>query len=208
MILNIPGFLLPLTIIAICTFQIIRVLLNNTMQKFKETPTEQKASTLMLVVLLSFIVCWLPFQIVTFLDTLFIYKILSGCTIDHLISIGNQISTYLAYSNSCLNPLLYVIVGNNFRKKAREVYEQWLSRGQRRPSTSTIVQTDFTLDTGRTSISMERPKKEDRFLECVDFANMKLFFSILVGAMASLFLLVWHLLPHTRCTPSRALQNL
>ncbi|XP_069064368.1 B2 bradykinin receptor-like [Pleurodeles waltl] len=160
MILNIPSFLLPLTVIAFCTFQIIRVLQNNTMQKFKEIPTEQKASTLMLVVLLVFIICWLPFQIVTFLDTLFIYKILSGCTSENVISIATQISTYFAYSNSCLNPLLYVMVGNNFRKKVREVYEQWLSRGQRRRSTSTTVPTDFSMDTVRTYISMGRPKNK------------------------------------------------
>ncbi|XP_069064358.1 B2 bradykinin receptor isoform X1 [Pleurodeles waltl] len=159
MMLNIPGFLLPLTIIAFCTFQIIKVLQNNAMQKFKEIQTERKASTLMLVVLLMFIICWFPFQIVTFLDTLFIYKVISGCTTDNIISIATQISTYFAYSNSCLNPLLYVIVGNHFRKKSREVYEQWFSRGHRRKSVSATLPTDFfSLENLRTSISIARPK--------------------------------------------------
>ncbi|XP_069493796.1 B2 bradykinin receptor isoform X2 [Ambystoma mexicanum] len=158
MLLNIPGFLMPLAIITFCTLKIVKVLQNNAMQKFKEVQTEKKASTLMLVVLLVFIICWLPFQIVTILDTLSIYGVLTGCTIEHVIGVATQISSYCAYSNSCLNPLLYVIVGNHFRKKSKEVYQQCLSRGPRRKSMSATLPSDFSLDTVRTSISMGRPK--------------------------------------------------
>ncbi|XP_004681645.1 PREDICTED: B2 bradykinin receptor [Condylura cristata] len=153
MLLNIVGFLLPLIIITFCTVQIVQVLRNNEMQKFKEIQTERKATVLVLAVLLLFVACWLPFQVSTFLDTLLRLHILSGCWDEHLIDVFTQISTYVAYSNSCLNPLVYVIVGKRFRKKSREVFCRLCQRGGcvSRPS-----QLESSMGTLRTSISVDR----------------------------------------------------
>ncbi|CAI9158098.1 unnamed protein product [Rangifer tarandus platyrhynchus] len=153
-LLNSVGFLLPLSVITFCTVQIMQVLRNNEMQKFKEIQTERKATLLVLAVLLLFVVCWLPFQISTFLDTLLRLQVLSGCWNEYVIDVFTQISSFVAYSNSCLNPLVYVIVGKRFRKKSREVYT-WLCRpggcGSPEPS-----QTENSMGTLRTSISVER----------------------------------------------------
>ncbi|XP_040113019.1 B2 bradykinin receptor [Oryx dammah] len=152
-LLNSVGFLLPLSVIIFCTVQIMQVLRNNEMQKFKEIQTERKATLLVLAVLLLFVVCWLPFQISTFLDTLQRLQVLSGCWYVK-IDIFTQITSFVAYSNSCLNPLVYVIVGKRFRKKSREVYAR-LCRpsgcGSAEPS-----QTENSMGTLRTSISVER----------------------------------------------------
>ncbi|XP_063296454.1 B2 bradykinin receptor-like [Pelobates fuscus] len=150
--LNIVGFLIPIIGIAYCTLQIMNVLRNNSMQKFKEFNTEKKATVLIFTVLLLFIVCWLPFHIFTFLDTLDILEVFPKCALSNFFEIGNQISTYIAYSNSCINPLLYVLVGNHFRKKTMEVYRQLTSRRHRERNFS--IPTDFSADTIRTSISM------------------------------------------------------
>lgn len=152
-LLNLVGFLLPLTIISFCTVQIMQVLRNNEMQKFKEIQTERRATVLVLAVLLLFIVCWLPFQISTFLDTLLRLGILSGCWDEHIIDVITQISSYLAYSNSCLNPLVYVIVGKRFRKKSREVYGGLCRKGG---CMSEPVPAENSMGTLRTSISVER----------------------------------------------------
>lgn len=153
-LLNSVGFLLPLSVITFCTVQIMQVLRNNEMQKFKEIQTERKATLLVLAVLLLFVVCWLPFQISTFLDTLLRLQVLSGCWNEYVIDVFTQISSFVAYSNSCLNPLVYVIVGKRFRKKSREVYTR-LCRpsgcGSPEPS-----QTENSMGTLRTSISVER----------------------------------------------------
>ncbi|XP_023986843.1 B2 bradykinin receptor isoform X4 [Physeter macrocephalus] len=147
-LLNSVGFLLPLSTIAFCTVQITRVLRNNEMQKFKEVQTERKATVLVLAVLLLFVVCWLPFQISTFLDTLQRLDVLSSCWVD----VFTQIASYVAYSNSCLNPLVYVIVGKSFRKKSREVYGRLCRQGGRGSEPS---QTESSMGTLRTSISVE-----------------------------------------------------
>ncbi|XP_004635234.1 B2 bradykinin receptor [Octodon degus] len=152
-LLNLVGFLLPLSIITFCTVQIMQVLRNNEMQKFKEIQTERRATVLVLAVLLLFVVCWLPFQISTFLDTLQRLGVLASCWDEHVIDIITQISSYLAYSNSCLNPLVYVIVGKRFRKKSLEVYHRVCGKGG---CVSEPVQMENSMGTLRTSISMDR----------------------------------------------------
>lgn len=152
-LLNLVGFLLPLSVISFCTVRITQVLRNNEMQKFKEIQTERKATLLVLAVLLLFVACWLPFQVSTFLDTLLRLGVLSGCRDEFLVDIFTQISSYVAYSNSCLNPLVYVIVGKRFRKKSREVYCSLGRGGGCRPQPS---QMESSMGTLRTSISVER----------------------------------------------------
>ncbi|XP_076979586.1 B2 bradykinin receptor [Tamandua tetradactyla] len=152
-LLNLVGFLLPMSVITFCTVQIMRVLRNNEMQKFKEIQTERKATVLVLVVLLLFIVCWLPFQISTFLDTLQRLGMLSSCWEEHLVDVFTQVASFMGYSNSCLNPLVYVMVGKRFRKKTREVYGGLCQRGD---CASGPVQMENSMSTLHTSISVER----------------------------------------------------
>ncbi|XP_003787069.1 B2 bradykinin receptor [Otolemur garnettii] len=152
-LLNSVGFLLPLSVITFCTVQIMQVLRNNEMQKFKEIQTERRAMALVLAVLLLFVICWLPFQISTFLDTLLRLHVLSSCWDSHIIDIITQISSFVAYLNSCLNPLVYVIVGKRFRKKSREVYWWVCQKGGCR---SEPMQIENSMGTLRTSISVDR----------------------------------------------------
>ncbi|XP_056402647.1 B2 bradykinin receptor-like [Hyla sarda] len=151
-IANIVGFVIPVIVIAFCTFQIIGVLRNNAMQQFKEINNEKKATWLVLSVLLVFIICWLPFHIFTFLDTLDLLQYFTSCAAAMAIEIGNQISSYIAFSNSCINPLLYVIVGNHFRRKAKEVYQHHLTRFKSQKNMSLPM--NYSGVTARTSISM------------------------------------------------------
>ncbi|XP_037691171.1 B2 bradykinin receptor [Choloepus didactylus] len=152
-LLNLMGFLLPMSVITFCTVQIMQVLRNNEMQKFKEIQTERKATVLVLAVLLLFIICWLPFQVSTFLDTLQGLGVLSSCWDEDVIDVFTQVASFVAYSNSCLNPLVYVIVGKRFRKKTREVYGRLCPRGG---CASDPVQAENSMGTLRTSISVER----------------------------------------------------
>ncbi|XP_034848122.1 B2 bradykinin receptor isoform X2 [Mirounga leonina] len=152
-LLNVVGFLLPLTIITFCTVQIMQVLRNNEMQKFKEIQTERKAMVLVLAVLGLFVICWLPFQISTILDTLLRLDILSGCWDEYMVDVFTQIASYVGYSNSCLNPLMYVIVGKRFRKKSREVFQRLCQKGGCVLESSKMENSMGTL---RTSISVER----------------------------------------------------
>nr|DBA14498.1 TPA: hypothetical protein GDO54_005456 [Pyxicephalus adspersus] len=151
-LLNLFGGFIPAIIIGFCTIQIIKVLRNNTMQQFKEVNNEKKATWLVFTVLLVFVLCWLPFHVGTFFDTLDLLGVFHTCGWSQAIEIGNQISTYIAFSNSCINPLLYVIVGNHFRKKAKEVFWQFVAKF--RPPRRASLPINYSGITVRTSISM------------------------------------------------------
>lgn len=126
---SIVGFLIPVPIVSFCSYHITRVLQSSQkIRKGSRGHLERKAACLVLVVLAVFILCWLPYQILIFLDTLDYYELISGCTWAHVLDIGNQLATYLGYSNSSLNPFLYVIVGKHFKQRAKEVFSFVLYR--------------------------------------------------------------------------------
>ncbi|NXJ11589.1 BKRB2 protein, partial [Odontophorus gujanensis] len=155
-LLNTVGFIIPLCIITYCTTQIIKTLRSNELQKLKLIQTERKATLLVLAVLLLFVICWLPFQISTFIDTVCYLAENLKC-LEDINDIVTQIAIYCAFSNSCLNPVLYVIVGKQFQKKAVEFYKGLIPQRYRK---SQSVKTDNSLDTLRTSISSEHLRKK------------------------------------------------
>ncbi|XP_034015508.1 B2 bradykinin receptor-like [Thalassophryne amazonica] len=128
---NIVGFLVPVPVVSFCTYHISKALRSS--QKIRKncrSCVERKAAFLVLVILTVFVICWLPYQILIFLDTLDYYEITSGCTWAHVLDIGTQLATYLGYSNSSINPYLYVIVGKQFQQKMSEVFILILCRNK------------------------------------------------------------------------------
>lgn len=123
-VLILVGFVVPLVVISYCTYHIICALHAQHMERFNAENTERKATFLVLAVLLAFLFCWVPFHLLTIVDVLFHLRVVGGCTLDHALDICSQLFTYLAFSNSLLNPILYVIVGKNFRKKVCELGKQ------------------------------------------------------------------------------------
>ncbi|KAJ8341187.1 hypothetical protein SKAU_G00334780 [Synaphobranchus kaupii] len=74
---NIVGFLIPLAVVSYCSYCIVTALNNKEVRKHSAMRTERKATHLVLIVLTVFILCWLPYQIVILLDTLYHYNIIS-----------------------------------------------------------------------------------------------------------------------------------
>ncbi|KFW90943.1 B2 bradykinin receptor [Phalacrocorax carbo] len=159
-LLNIVGFVIPLCVITYCTVQIIKALRSSELQKLKLVQTERRATVLVLAVLLLFIASWLPFQISTLIDTIRYFTPASKC-LEEINDVLTDIAAYCSFSNSCLNPVLYVIVGKHFQKKAVEFCKDLLPKRCRK---SQSVQMENSLDTLRTSISSEYSRKKTVFL--------------------------------------------
>ncbi|KAJ3613561.1 hypothetical protein NHX12_019808 [Muraenolepis orangiensis] len=143
------GCLLPGCVISYCTLRIVRALRKNrAMERFKAERTEGKATRLVLAVLLAFLVCWVPFHLNTVVDVLLAARVLKlPCALTTVVEVCAQIFTFLAFFNSVLNPMLYVIVGKNFRKKVREVFEQLFKRSLTGKGSSMRSQLSATLKT-------------------------------------------------------------
>lgn len=132
------GVIIPISIISYCTFKIIKALNNRLIEGFNGQKMEQKATTLVLAVLLVFMICWVPLHLVKFLQTLRDASVLRGCTIISIFKTCSLIFMALAFTNSVLNPILYVLIGKNFRKKVRELFQQY-SRNRRATLINTSV---------------------------------------------------------------------
>ncbi|CAL8273566.1 unnamed protein product [Merluccius merluccius] len=123
------GCLLPGCVISYCTVKIVQALKNKAMERYNAENTERKATRLVLAVLVAFLICWVPFHLYTIVDVFLRAEVLKApCAVVIFVEVCSQICTFMAFSNSVLNPMLYVIVGKNFRKKVREVFEQLLKQ--------------------------------------------------------------------------------
>ncbi|XP_068614400.1 B1 bradykinin receptor-like [Brachionichthys hirsutus] len=138
-VMNMVGFVIPLLVIVFSSGNIIKALARRKVGGggFHDT-NDTKAVILVYAVTLVFFLCWGPYQVFTFLDTLCDAKLLDEEAWDNTLNTGGQVSVYLAFLNSALNPLLYVFSGQYFRRKLCSIYRR--KRRQRRGSDMTTYQ--------------------------------------------------------------------
>lgn len=115
-------FIIPISIISYCAVKIIWALKNRLKEGSNRQEMEHKATSLVLAVLLAFLICWVPFHLVRMVEMLITAKLLK--VDETILDIFFQIFTYFAFFNSVLNPILYVIIGQTFRKKVKELFLQ------------------------------------------------------------------------------------
>ncbi|KAG5831932.1 hypothetical protein ANANG_G00285710 [Anguilla anguilla] len=115
------GFVVPFSVIGLCYSLIVRVLMRA--QKHRGLwPRRQKALRMIVVVVLVFFICWLP-------ENVFIsIQLLQGAgdpagqsasTLWHDHPLAGHVVNLAAFSNSCLNPIIYSFLGETFRDKLR-----------------------------------------------------------------------------------------
>ncbi|XP_062421727.1 chemerin-like receptor 1 [Pungitius pungitius] len=108
------GFVVPFTVIVSCYAVIIhhigrnRTLASHSSRSFK----------IIAAVITAFFLCWAPFHIVVLIELAHFSD--SSNRLSHVTTIAIPIATSLAFLNSCLNPLLYVFMGQDFKDKVRK----------------------------------------------------------------------------------------
>lgn len=76
---------------------------------------KKRVTRMVVIVVVTFIVCWFPIQLVLLLKSLGLYQM---TTLKIIMQIAAQV---LAYINSCVNPILYAFLSDPFRKAFRKV---------------------------------------------------------------------------------------
>ncbi|XP_063818588.1 C3a anaphylatoxin chemotactic receptor [Pseudophryne corroboree] len=100
------GFLFPLVIISACY---IRLALKVKDSRFGKEG--RKTTKVVFAIIAAFFVTWAPYHII---GIIMLY--IKNTTVGHL----DELSQAFAYSNSCINPILYVFMGKDFKSKLRQ----------------------------------------------------------------------------------------
>ncbi|CAL8301273.1 unnamed protein product [Boreogadus saida] len=122
--MNVLGFVSPVVIIVLSSSAVIRALYRRRKGACAYEGSDRKSTTLVYAVTILFLLCWGPFHLFTFLDTLCELELLDETKWGHALDIGHQVSVYVAFLNSVLNPALYVFSGQYFRKKVRAIFRK------------------------------------------------------------------------------------
>ncbi|XP_063148592.1 C-X-C chemokine receptor type 1-like [Candoia aspera] len=115
------GFLLPLIIMIICY--------GLTVHRLYQTKNKQKkkAMKVILAVVLTFLICWLPYNITLLFDTfLRIGVITDSCSVRNNIDAALLGTEILGFAHSCINPIIYAFIGQKFRNNFLKIL---VSRG-------------------------------------------------------------------------------
>ncbi|XP_029959504.1 C-C chemokine receptor type 5-like isoform X2 [Salarias fasciatus] len=106
--MNVLGLLIPIFILCFCYSQIIFKLLSI-------RSTKKQAIRLILFVVAAFFYCWVPYNIASFVKAMELLYNNTNCESSKRLTLALQVTEANSYFHSCLNPFLYVFVGEKFR---------------------------------------------------------------------------------------------
>ncbi|XP_069503310.1 G-protein coupled estrogen receptor 1 [Ambystoma mexicanum] len=120
------GFIIPFVIIGLCYSLIVRVLVRAHKHRGLR-PRRQKALRMIFVVVLVFFICWLPENVFISIGLLQVgdpAAYVGNQSFRHHHPLTGHIVNLAAFSNSCLNPIIYSFLGETFRDKLRLYIKQ------------------------------------------------------------------------------------
>ncbi|KAM8873932.1 relaxin family peptide receptor 3.2b [Spinachia spinachia] len=123
------GFLIPLIIITVCYLLLARLILGRRMAGAGGPEVEQgrqkrrsKVTRSIVIVVLSFFLCWLPNQALTLWGVLIKFDLVPFSKAFYNVqAYAFPLTVCLAHTNSCLNPVLYCLIRKEFRAGLKEL---------------------------------------------------------------------------------------
>ncbi|XP_033955836.1 C-X-C chemokine receptor type 2-like [Pseudochaenichthys georgianus] len=113
------GFLLPLFVMIYCySVTIAKVLQSRGFRK-------HRAMKVIIAVVVVFLLCWMPYHTTMIVDILMRTDLISfDCALRMSVNQALVITNSLALFHSCINPVLYAFMGEKFRKKTMQLFQQ------------------------------------------------------------------------------------
>ncbi|XP_026040414.1 chemokine-like receptor 1 [Astatotilapia calliptera] len=115
-------FVVPFTVIVSCYAVIIKHLKRNRVLASKSS----RPLKIIAAIIITFFLCWAPFHIMSLIELVKFRAAAPNETLVYVIAVGNPLTRSLAFFTSCLNPLLYVFMGQDFKKEIRKSILNWL----------------------------------------------------------------------------------
>ena len=109
------GYLLPLSLICVLYGLMLKRLLYGAVpgggQRTSNSRPHKRVTRLVVIVVVVFAICWFPIQIIFMVQQFGNYS-------TSILSAGIQmVANCLAYMNSCVNPIIYTFLSENYRKE-------------------------------------------------------------------------------------------
>ncbi|XP_018527199.1 2-oxoglutarate receptor 1-like isoform X2 [Lates calcarifer] len=137
LLLTVIGFLLPLLVVSMCYIGIVKQLAKG---PYTTTPCRMRARRVTILILVVFIVCFLPYHILRVLriETRNIQE--SPCMVVRTVHAAYIISRPLAAFNTFFNLALYTLSGDKFRSAFLSIFywDNWLTKARSLLHVSTI----------------------------------------------------------------------
>ncbi|XP_048357909.1 chemerin-like receptor 1 [Sphaerodactylus townsendi] len=134
------AFVIPFLVIIACYAAIVLRLRRDRLA------SSSKPFKVITAVILAFFICWLPYHVVSFL----IIQTYEDHRLHLPLIIGVPLAHSLAFINSCLNPILYVFMVHDFKKKLKSsilsVFENAFAEDVTQSTTQTKTTSSVELD--------------------------------------------------------------
>ncbi|XP_010748797.2 C-C chemokine receptor type 2 [Larimichthys crocea] len=139
---NTVGLFVGLSVMVFCYVKILAVLSKS------RNSNKDRAIKLIFIIVCVFVVCWVPYNVLVFLQTLQLFEILNKCETLMNINSAMAFAEMIALSHCCVNPVIYAFIGEKFRRSMSRVlakYLCWSIRIQRDTidTTNTPVKSDY-----------------------------------------------------------------
>lgn len=110
------GFLVPFVIIITCYCLIGRALLGARHIQKSSRSRDDEVLRMLAAAVLAFFLCWAPHQVFHLMQVFTQLTLVENCAILEIIDTAMPFTVCIGFFNSCVNPIVYGFVGNNFRK--------------------------------------------------------------------------------------------
>ncbi|KAK3579238.1 hypothetical protein CHS0354_033310 [Potamilus streckersoni] len=113
------GYVLPLTLVCLLYGLMLKRLLYGIVpgvsQRAESMRSKKRVTKMIVIVVVVFALCWLPIQII------FILQAFGPYSTDIHTAAAQFAANCLAYMNSCVNPILYAFLSDNFRRSFKKL---------------------------------------------------------------------------------------